>query len=817
MFTSLVGSYVKNESVWHGIVDRSAVNVELPSSIIDIGNYALAYCDRMETCQIAPAVRKIGHHAFYLDSRLKTLTIGSANLEIGESAFSGCVSLAHVYMPSLNAIKVMSLEGFPWGLQGKGTIFHCKDRDIFADGSYVSSLEPVITSDFTLKVPVTVQGTITSSVFDQLQENLGFNFTDVTKIFLPEGVSILESKAFSKFVNLEYVSLPQSLNSINDNAFLDCERLDGLWIPKNTVLKPNALFINSTMSRLSTVVFADEYASGIKAKSNFPWGVTKNGPVINGSRLPLTTFFGKDRVVFNNGTISSTSYIVPFGTLYIEQYEFAEYSRKIGGNPFTTPTEVIIPPTVTVIGGSAFEGIGTVLSKQPYSTAYEQQQAGGIMGDGMTPYVSRVIIPYGVEQIGEQAFRNALKVRPEDKGKYPFQGTTAQNVFFIPDSVWDIGREAFAQLWDPISANMYANLQTIVDESNFGPDGKPLTFKRFTELYIGYYRPLYMYLSNKIVYLPDCAFLSMMPIHGVDLYNTRIQRIGSAVLGEFAFQPRQQDYLGQRVNALYYDTIRLPPTLHTMEDVNALPRCKNLKIEGQFYEAIKKGLYQWNVVAPGGPYALKRWEINLSPGTNLEDSLGHDIIPYDTLSSACNITFSAMTRSLVMASGWKNNVIGNTGRVTTTSKHRYEVVVSCIDGDMYPDGQDMYTANLDSATFEILPSIYQGDKYIKYATIPDTVTTISRYAFQNCVSLSTVTLSKKLRTIGESAFAGCTSLKALTMPPSLNAIGANAFGNCRMTMTWDSADKSFVRGIQNYPFGLARGSEIICYNGTITI
>ncbi|MBQ7778871.1 MAG: leucine-rich repeat domain-containing protein [Clostridia bacterium] len=61
--------------------------------------------------------------------------------------------------------------------------------------------------------------------------------------------------------------------------------------------------------------------------------------------------------------------------------------------------------------------------------------------------------------------------------------------------------------------------------------------------------------------------------------------------------------------------------------------------------------------------------------------------------------------------------------------------------------------------------------------IPNSLTTISTEAFA-CSGLQTVTLGSGLKTIDFCAFGYCESLKSITIPASVNYIGAYAFDNC---------------------------------------
>lgn len=67
---------------------------------------------------------------------------------------------------------------------------------------------------------------------------------------------------------------------------------------------------------------------------------------------------------------------------------------------------------------------------------------------------------------------------------------------------------------------------------------------------------------------------------------------------------------------------------------------------------------------------------------------------------------------------------------------------------------------------------------IQSVTIPESVTSIGKRAFDGCSALTTLSLGEKIKTIGNYAFENCTSLTGVTIPQSVTSIGYYAFEGC---------------------------------------
>lgn len=99
--------------------------------------------------------------------------------------------------------------------------------------------------------------------------------------------------------------------------------------------------------------------------------------------------------------------------------------------------------------------------------------------------------------------------------------------------------------------------------------------------------------------------------------------------------------------------------------------------------------------------------------------------------------------------------------------------------------------------------------------IPKTVTNINTAAFNNCQSLKSVYfLGTNYVDIGESVFENCVSLSSVSLSANTTAIGANAFANCTSLKKLKIPESVTVIGQQAFA-GCSKDLTIVCKSGTV--
>ena len=73
---------------------------------------------------------------------------------------------------------------------------------------------------------------------------------------------------------------------------------------------------------------------------------------------------------------------------------------------------------------------------------------------------------------------------------------------------------------------------------------------------------------------------------------------------------------------------------------------------------------------------------------------------------------------------------------------------------------------------------FRGNETLKKIVMSDSVRVVDKFAFCHCFALEEIVLSENLESIGENAFLKCLHLKTINFPESLKRIGKGAFGRC---------------------------------------
>ena len=127
-----------------------------------------------------------------------------------------------------------------------------------------------------------------------------------------------------------------------------------------------------------------------------------------------------------------------------------------------------------------------------------------------------------------------------------------------------------------------------------------------------------------------------------------------------------------------------------------------------------------------------------------------------------------------------------------------------------------YQFLLEDESGIIADSAFENCYSLTSITIPNSITSIGESAFYGCSSLATVTFeaNSSLRSIGDRAFDNCTSLASITIPSGVTSIGAYVFDSCFVieTITFEPTTPPTLDG----DLGIATTCTIRVPQGTLS-
>ena len=206
-----------------GAFEGSALQeIQLPDSLAEIGESAFEQCYFLSRIFIPDSVKTLGVTTFMGCENLKVAVLGQSVATLGESCFTGCVGLREIDLPaSVNTIGRNAFDGCSnlecvtiWGMETEidGTAFRNCHEDLTLYGLVGSTAEA-----FAKEKGYTYVGIGT--------------LLDSADFVLPAGVETIEAEAFAG-IGAKCVILPETVKTIGEKAFADCENLVAVYIPR---------------------------------------------------------------------------------------------------------------------------------------------------------------------------------------------------------------------------------------------------------------------------------------------------------------------------------------------------------------------------------------------------------------------------------------------------------------------------------------------------------------------------------------------------------------------------------------------------------
>lgn len=296
-----------NKSPWwdiRGLMKKIIIN----NGVETIGDDAFYYCTKLTSITLPNSLKLIGDSAFTQCTKLGNITIPNSVISIGNCAFSGCESFTSVTTGN----SVVTIGDYAFA--------SCKNLTSFVISNSVTTIGHLFVYDCKKLASITVDGN--NKYFSNDEYGVLFNKNKTLLIQYPMGN-----------VRLDY-TIPDSVITINDEAFYNCLNLTKVTIGKNVTRIGVYAFYNCTS--LTNITFYN--------------GVTSIGDAAFVSCTSLTDITFPDSVTsfgegMFTGCVNLESVILSTNLISIPSGTFMSCSNL---------KSIVIPNSVTTIGSSAF-------------------------------------------------------------------------------------------------------------------------------------------------------------------------------------------------------------------------------------------------------------------------------------------------------------------------------------------------------------------------------------------------------------------------------------------------------------------------------
>jgi len=418
---------------------RSLMSVAFTEGIESIGYKSFAYTN-LQAVIIPNTVKNVGMHAFDGCTGMKNAVLGSGMTEIANGMFNKCRNLESVYIP--NTILNISTEAFngctalnnvviPNSVKtiGSKAFYECKSIKSLEVGSGVTNIyEEAFRGCNIEKVYIADISAWCNIGFDESYSNplmyseyLYIGGDLVSQLVIPDNVTQIRKYAFYLCGAIESVVIGSGVTKIERSAFASNNNLVSIKLKTTPTIEEYAF---SSCDKLVEII--------CPKPSVYTLSSSNNGSIALNAKLIHS---GPETKIVRDGdygflSVGGVNYLVAY---YGNNHELVLPESYMGGSYIISSYVFFKMPEITKVTLSS-----GVKSIEKNAFAYNEN-------------LESVVIPSGVESIGERAFYQCNRlyditiseglVKIED---YAFASCLSLETIVIPSTVKYIGRYAFS-------------------------------------------------------------------------------------------------------------------------------------------------------------------------------------------------------------------------------------------------------------------------------------------------------------------------------------------------------------------------------------
>ena len=564
-----------------------------------------------------------------------------------------------------------------------------------------------------------------------IETNAFYNCTALLEIMIPDSVTFIGEKAFYNCNNLSEIHFPEKLENIEEYAFAVCTSLVKAELPENLEKIGDYAFTENTSLK------------NVKLPDSLKW-------------LGYRSFYNcpmEEKETYENGVVALGTWVTGYSG---------------------TADDVIIPDGIIGIAAGAFTGAENIISLTlPESLKYICDDAFDACYN-----LKNLTVNGEIEYVGDGAFTDTAWYNIEDgyltlgTCLLRYNGSGAE--FTLPETITVIGKEAFAGA--EITTLIIPESVTEIREGAFRGSAitsihyegnEDMTFMEAVEKFGSEcFRGMALTTAVTESWYEGESSSVARGIDGTSIASLIGRKIARSLIenGEISNYKDAYDWLcsncGYTLDTGDHYSYADGPFFYGYASCQGVAlaykafldelQIPNFILTGQVTGAYGTLSHAWNVACVGGD-----WYHFDASDTQRGDYSTYKMTDY----------YASNTMQYV----WNE----------TTYDNRMEEALDAYESGEYAGDSPLTFTKQSDGTYWVTDCAVKE----KEVVIPDSyngiaVTGIGKRAFENCSWLETIVIPEGIETIGEEAFLRCIALKKAELPSTVSEIGEGAFQSC---------------------------------------